>query len=466
MRSRQKEQVQKVILALSDMFIVYAGIMAVRWLRHDIFLSGFFPGTSWIAVWIAASLLITFYMFDLYTDWQRKSLNDLIATIGVALTVFFLLIVANPFLYQEFKIFDSSLISMFLVQGVLLSTSRMSLWYISRRLYGEKKVLIVGKNEEEALTIAYKFLNRNCKGWLIVHGFLAVDEKRLLPDYLDEVDVILVSPSISHQQKSEIISTCSARGKEILVVPEFFEVFISDAVFQQVDDLLVLSIKPPSLSKSQEVLKRAADIAGAAILLTLTSPIVLLLFILIPMSSPGPALFKQERLGRFGAPYQIYKFRSMVNDAEKLTGPVLAADRDPRITKIGEFIRATRLDELPQLFNVLKGDMSLIGPRPEREYFVSQFKDRVPNYHYRMNVKPGITGLAQVLSKYTTSVEDKLRFDLMYIRNYSLWLDIKLILQTIRVVLQREQAEGVKEEHHLQELRLKRRVVQEKLMNH
>jgi lipopolysaccharide/colanic/teichoic acid biosynthesis glycosyltransferase len=136
----------------------------------------------------------------------------------------------------------------------------------------------------------------------------------------------------------------------------------------------------------------------------------------------------------------------MVNDAEKKTGPVLAADKDPRITPIGHFIRATRIDELPQLINVLKGDMSLVGPRPEREFFIRQFEKDMPNYKYRMTVKPGITGLAQVMANYSTTVEDKLRFDLMYIRNYSFANDIKILLQTIRVVLQREQAKGVQDQ--------------------
>jgi lipopolysaccharide/colanic/teichoic acid biosynthesis glycosyltransferase len=144
----------------------------------------------------------------------------------------------------------------------------------------------------------------------------------------------------------------------------------------------------------------------------------------------------------------------MVQDAEIQTGPVLASDKDPRITKLGSFMRATRVDEIPQLFNVLKGDMSLIGPRPEREFFIKKFEQDIPDYKYRLRVKPGITGLAQVLANYTTSVEDKLRYDLMYVRNYSFMLDLKIFLQTIRVVLQRDQAQGLKEENMLRKQKL------------
>jgi lipopolysaccharide/colanic/teichoic acid biosynthesis glycosyltransferase len=135
----------------------------------------------------------------------------------------------------------------------------------------------------------------------------------------------------------------------------------------------------------------------------------------------------------------------MIPDAEKLTGPVLATENDPRITKVGRFLRATRLDELPQLINVFKGEMSFVGPRPERQYFVEQFNELYPHYQYRLRVKPGITGLAQVLGKYDTDVADKLRYDLLYIRNYSFLLDLQLIFQTIRVVLTPERARGISE---------------------
>ncbi|MFP3359114.1 sugar transferase, partial [Planococcus sp. SIMBA_143] len=157
-----------------------------------------------------------------------------------------------------------------------------------------------------------------------------------------------------------------------------------------------------------------------------------------------PALYKQERLGENENPYHIYKFRSMVEEAERLTGPALAIDNDPRITKVGRWIRSTRMDELPQLFNIIKGDMSLVGPRPERAFFINQFRADIPNYSYRMSVKPGLTGLAQTLSNYTTSVEDKLRYDVFYIKNYSLSLDLKILIQTLSVMLQRNQAEGIK----------------------
>jgi exopolysaccharide biosynthesis polyprenyl glycosylphosphotransferase len=190
-----------------------------------------------------------------------------------------------------------------------------------------------------------------------------------------------------------------------------------------------------NLTLSNRLLKRLLDIMLSILLLICTSPLLLLLFVLIPLTSRGPALYFQERLGEKKEPFKIIKFRTMVIDAENQTGPILAKKNDPRVTKVGKIIRAVRIDELPQLFNVLIGNMSLVGPRPERAFFVNQFKDKLPRYEQRMNVKPGITGLAQVMGDYYTSPKDKLKYDLMYIKKYSIWFDMKILIKTFLVIL-------------------------------
>ena len=181
---------------------------------------------------------------------------------------------------------------------------------------------------------------------------------------------------------------------------------------------------------------------SAVALLILAIPLGIIA-LLVRITSHGPALFRQDRVGRYGREYTLYKFRTMISDAESATGPVLASQNDPRITPLGRFLRSTRLDELPQLFNVLTGEMSLVGPRPERAFFVSQFRETVPGYEFRFAVKPGITGFAQVHGNYSSSVARKLRFDLMYIYDYSLLFDVKILLKTISVLFQGSKAEGV-----------------------
>jgi exopolysaccharide biosynthesis polyprenyl glycosylphosphotransferase len=189
------------------------------------------------------------------------------------------------------------------------------------------------------------------------------------------------------------------------------------------------------LNLTNRLLKRLLDIMFSILLLICSSPLLLLLFFIIPLTSKGPALYFQERLGEKEEPFKIIKFRTMVIDAENQTGPILAKKNDPRVTKVGKIIRALRVDELPQLFNVLIGHMSLVGPRPERAFFVKQFKDKLPEYEQRMNVKPGITGLAQVMGDYYTSPKDKLKYDLMYIKKYSIWFDMKILIKTFLVIL-------------------------------
>ena len=197
------------------------------------------------------------------------------------------------------------------------------------------------------------------------------------------------------------------------------------------------------LTAEQRVLKRILDIAVAVTALIILSPVMLITAVMIKLDSKGPVLYSQERVGLYGKTFFVHKFRSMKQDAEAKCGPVLAAEGDPRITKFGRFMRATRLDELPQLFNVLQGEMSIVGPRPERPFFVKQFIAQKPEYDYRHNVKPGITGLAQIAGKYNTSAYDKLIYDLLYIQDVSVKTDLMIMLQTFKVLLTKSSTEGV-----------------------
>ena len=173
------------------------------------------------------------------------------------------------------------------------------------------------------------------------------------------------------------------------------------------------------------------------VLLILSFPILGIAALLIKLTSPGPILYRQRRVGRYGKEFVMYKLRTMVDRAEAETGPVLAGSADERITRVGRVLRAARIDEIPQLFNVLNGTMSLVGPRPERPKFVSEFLRTIPGYAERLQVKPGLTGLAQVNGEYHTSAEYKLKYDLAYIYNYSLWFDIRIMAETVKVMLTR-----------------------------
>jgi lipopolysaccharide/colanic/teichoic acid biosynthesis glycosyltransferase len=210
-----------------------------------------------------------------------------------------------------------------------------------------------------------------------------------------------------------------------------------------IGDLVLLHRAPNPLTPAQRSLKRIFDVAGSLCLLVFTAPTMLLAALLIRLTSKGPAIYSQTRVGAGGREFSLYKLRTMITGAEARTGPVMATAGDPRITRIGRILRATHLDELPQLFNVLLGQMSLIGPRPERPHFVRIYRWQFPGYDFRLRVKPGISGLAQTCCGYSTTPALKLRFDLRYIYDYSLRLDAEIAVRTILTVLQPSRAEAI-----------------------
>ena len=195
----------------------------------------------------------------------------------------------------------------------------------------------------------------------------------------------------------------------------------------------------------QRAVKRTGDIILSLIGIILTSPIMLVVAILIHSYDTGPVFYKQERYTIHKKVFKVIKYRSMIVDAEKNTGARLASENDDRITPIGHFIRSTRIDEIPQFFNILKGDMSFVGPRPERPEIHEEYCEKVPEFDFRLSVKAGLTGYAQVFGKYNTTTYDKLKFDMIYVQKASILLDMQLILLTLRVVFQKESTEGVEE---------------------
>lgn len=255
----------------------------------------------------------------------------------------------------------------------------------------------------------------------------------------------IVIESNGHSTKSiyKIISEFADTQHEIFIAPKLYSLVYNYFLVQNVQESSLLKIVFHPLSAWDRFLKRLIDIFISTIVLTILFPFMAFTAFLIKLDSRGPVLYRQKRIGFRGTEFTLYKFRSMVSDAEKHTGPVWARKNDTRITRVGKFMRPLRIDELPQLINVLKGDMSFVGPRPERPAFVDKLHRAIPLYTLRLNVHPGITGLAQVKHKYDTSVESvkhKLRYDLHYINNMSLRMDLKILFKTILTVLKQEGA--------------------------
>jgi len=341
----------------------------------------------------------------------------------------------------------------FLVLNVALTYSLRELVreFFERRWragIGLKRILIAGAGELGRL-VADKILEHRELGYQIV-GF--VDDKPagdhlgyrglpLLGTVQDAGDIaqresidhlyVALAPE-QHVQMLELIDATTRAYVDVKVVPDLLQVIALRARLEDLDGVPVININEPSLQGFNTAVKRALDIAlSSAALVVLAIPFGLIAA-LVKLSSSGPVFYRQERTGLDGKVFTILKFRSMLDDAERETGPVWAQENDPRVTQVGRFLRRSNLDELPQLLNVLVGDMSIVGPRPERPHFVEQFKHRIPQYMLRHKVKAGLTGWAQVNGwRGNTPLEKRIEYDLYYIENWSVRLDLKIIWLTI-----------------------------------
>ena len=255
-----------------------------------------------------------------------------------------------------------------------------------------------------------------------------------LPSILRDHDiqqVVIALPQASHEELLDLISVCEDAHAEVRIFPDLFQIVASELSIDDLGGLPLLTVRDVALRGWKLAAKRAMDVMVSGAILILISPLMLLIAILIKLESKGPVFYSQVRVGLDGKPFAMIKFRSMRTDAEKSTGPVWATADDPRRTRLGTFLRKTSLDEFPQFINVLMGDMSLVGPRPERPIFVEQFRQVVPRYMERHREKAGITGWAQVNGlRGDTSIVERTKYDLYYIENWSLSFDIKIILRT------------------------------------
>lgn len=256
-------------------------------------------------------------------------------------------------------------------------------------------------------------------------------------DLLVDYDGIVIS-DVSAEQRNDLLKYCYMHEIETYITPKISDVIISGGEGIHQFDTPIVLINTTGLTPEQRIVKRFFDVVLCVIAAVVLSPLMLIIAAAIKLEDHGPVFYKQARVTRDGKIFDILKFRSMVEDAEQRP----ATDDDDRITKVGHVIRATRVDELPQLFNIIKGEMSIVGPRPERIEHVQKYTEAIPEFEFRSKVKGGLTGFAQIYGKYNTSAYDKLKLDLMYIENYSFLLDLKLILMTIRIVFKKESTEG------------------------
>lgn len=373
---------------------------------------------------------------------ERKRYAEILLGLAVALFNLLIIMMAVSFFVREFSYSRGVLFLTVIFQFVFIACWKYIFWRVERSLHAEiKKVLLVG-NEEECTRVLNR-LKMQPQFNLEVKYICTECGQRHWENVMEEIDLAIVCSDLGLKAKADIVHYCNMHQKQALLIPDIYELFCSGAELDKIDDIPLFRPLPLAPSLEQRSLKRMMDIVLSGAALLFIWPLMLAAAMAIKIFDPGPVLYSQIRVGRHEREFKVYKFRTMRVDAEKHSGPVLAAEHDPRITKFGAFMRATRLDELPQIWNVLIGDMSIVGPRPERPFFVEQFKAEIPEYVYRHNVKPGITGLAQVFGKYNTTPYDKLVYDLMYIQKCNILFDLVIIVQTVKVLVTKSATEGV-----------------------
>jgi exopolysaccharide biosynthesis polyprenyl glycosylphosphotransferase len=280
------------------------------------------------------------------------------------------------------------------------------------------------------------FLSRHEENQKEINGLPVLGDISRLEEVLEKKrpdEVVLAIAGLSHEKMVQLIAECEKYLALFKLVPDMFEIITSKVDIFDIDGIPLLGLKELPLEYAwNRFVKRVVDMVGSVIGLIISAPLYIVIAPLIKFTSPGPVFYKQARCGEDGRGFTLYKFRTMYQDAEQKTGPVWAKVDDPRCTWVGKFLRGFYLDELPQLINVLKGDMSLVGPRPERPSFVEQFKDDIPRYMSRHLVKSGVTGWSQVNGlRGNTPLRERIKYDMYYIENWSIWFDLKILFMTI-----------------------------------
>ena len=337
---------------------------------------------------------------------------------------------------------------------------RQSVQVVSRLGVGAKRVLVVGTGRE-AVTVENSLRSLRHPRFDVV-GFyqtstaqgLEVEPDRLVPrsipliEVVNRLDIKEVIVAVREQRGGVLplreLLDCRVRGIPVTDLSGFYERVRGEVPIDSLKASWLIYGNGFEQGNLRTLIKRTFDLLAASVLFVVTLPLMLLTALAIKLESPGAVIYRQERVGHAGRPFTVLKFRSMRNDAEKDGIARWASAGDPRVTRIGRLIRKIRVDELPQLINVLRGEMSFVGPRPERPNFVAQLKEQIPFYDLRHSVKPGLTGWAQVRYSYGASVEEartKLQFDLYYVKNHSLFLDVLILFETVRVILFREGAQ-------------------------
>lgn len=464
-RPRRNDLLIPLLTVLSDAAAFEAAFLLSYWLRFYSPLTQQFEvtlGIPSLSSYVIASLffipifILVFQQRKMYETRRNIHLSDeFFATVRL-ITISMMIMMSVSFFYREFSFSRGVFILLWLTSIVTVTAGRFSVMEFEKSLYRRgrelKSVVIVGNNST-AQQIAELITGSPVLGYELL-GYYAshpaesgsslssskfLGDPSILANDIVPLRIQSVLIALAHNEKEHLMTLLrETEGKniEFMMVPDLLEMLTSRVRIQEINGIPFIKVKDIAMSTWTRIIKRIFDIAFSGIVLILALPFMSLIAIIIKLTSPGPVMYVQERIGLDGVKFPLYKFRSMRVDAEKETGPKRSTPDDDRKTWIGKILRRTSLDELPQFWNVFVGQMSVVGPRPERPFFVEQFRSSIPRYLERHRVKTGMTGWAQVNGlRGDAPIEERTKYDIYYVENWSLVFDLKIILKTVHAVI-------------------------------
>ena len=445
MSLRRREYFRRIVMFVLASLVVLAQsvLFAAAWYLYyrELIFEPFWNKGNWVLIAMYTLILILFSrMFGGLRVGYLKRLDDIYSRALAA-------ICSNVVIYLQITLINRWFLSpmpiliMTLAEFCVIVVWAFGSRYLFNHLYGARKMLVI-YGERRPDQLIRKMESRRDKYNICGKVHIQEGEKeirRMMKEY--EAVIIWDLPS---QIRNRYLKYCFAHSIRCYVTPKISDVILAGSDRIHLFDTPLLVSRNMGLTAEQLVVKRFMDIVVSAVGIVLSSPIMVICAIAVKAYDRGPVFYRQERLTQNGAPFRIFKFRSMRVNSET-QGARLASKHDSRITPVGRVLRNLHFDELPQLFNVLAGDMSIVGPRPERKVLLKEYQREIPEFYYRLKVKAGLTGYAQVYGKYNTTPYDKLKLDLFYIENYSVFLDIKLMFMTFRILFQKETSEGVED---------------------
>lgn len=435
----KRERLLSFFIMIVDAVVVYFSYYI--WYRIGIVLGLGYTERNLLALntfvpYILIAYVLVFFIYQLY---KVNEIDFYETFLGIFFSCFIILILgfALSFFLRAFAVPRTVVIYSFPIQVILLVLSHWIVIKIYEKVSPPLKTLVISKDNNNAAVVK-TYLEDIKAGRRSVEVMLLSGKEysKHLEEVISAFNIFIVDDSFTIDEKSELLKFFAYKDKPVYVLPGIYELLMLKPSTHLVKDLTLLEMDLVNISGIERIIKRAFDIVFSFIALVFFSPVLLAVSIAILIESGKPIFYLQERAGINGRVFKTIKFRTMIKDAEKYTGAVLSSGNDPRITKVGRFLRKTGLDETPQFFNVLKGEMSVVGPRPERPELIAEIGKKTPDFDLRLKVKPGITGYAQLYGKYDTPFEKKLKMDLLYAKQKNTILtDLYIIFNTVKLFL-------------------------------